>query len=209
MPEQVPTHQKVQKNCGSCTGPVHRQDRGCASCVATPSTSLSDSTGDGEGSSNSTSGLSRRRAVATQQQMPRVVPKKTGTRVIHNVAAALTAVTNSTAVLRAEEHKLMTQSLLSMRFITDCDGEDGLVNKTKKAHISRARRVSTQTLDKDGHKNEEVCVLSASGLGATAGCVKTRELVPGPAEGALTREQMLMHPWTSSRPAAPRSGLRS
>ena len=83
---------------------------------------------------------------AIQQQMPRVLPKKIGTRVRNNVAAALTAVMNSTAVSRADEQELMTQSSRAKRFITDCDDEDGLAdmrNKTRKA--PRVRRVSSQT----------------------------------------------------------------
>ena len=70
--------------------------------------------------------------VATQQHIPRVLPKKIGTRVMNNVAAAFTAVMNSTAVSRAEEQSLVTQSSPVKRFITDCDDEDGLADMRSK-----------------------------------------------------------------------------
>ena len=81
---------------------------------------------------------------------------------MNNVAAALTAVMNSTAISRAEEQSLITRSSPAKRFITDCDDEDGLAdvrNKTKKAHTQRARSLIT-----------------ALGLGVTTGSVDTREL---------------------------------
>ena len=65
-------------------------------------------------------------------------------------------------------------------------GNAEMRNKTKKAHIQSEKSLIADSEDKDGNKNEEVCVLSAFSLGATAGCVERRELAPGPAEEALT-----------------------